>query len=80
MLDRLDQAHLFPLEVALAVREKSSRMMLAGGLTPENVAARVAAIQPWAVDVASGVEVDDQPGVKDAAKVQTFIQAAKGAV
>jgi phosphoribosylanthranilate isomerase len=65
------------VEVALAVRERSPRMMLAGGLTPENVAARVAAIQPWAVDVASGVE-GDTPGRKDAAKVAAFVAAAKG--
>lgn len=67
------------VEVALAVKAEVPRLMLAGGLSPENVAERVAAIQPWGVDVASGVEVDEQPGVKDAAKVQTFIQAAKGA-
>lgn len=63
-------------EVAIAVRESNPRMMLAGGLTPENVAARVAAIQPWAVDVASGVE-GDTPGRKDAAKVRAFVAAAK---
>ncbi len=64
-------------QVANAVREKTPRMMLAGGLTPENVAARVAAIQPWGVDVASGVE-GETPGRKDAAKVKAFITAAKG--
>ncbi len=63
-------------EVASAVREKTPRLMLAGGLTPENIAARVAAIQPWAVDVASGVE-GDTPGRKDAAKVAAFVAAAK---
>ena len=61
-------------EVALAVAEKTPRLMLAGGLTPENVAARVAAIKPWAVDVASGVE-GGTPGRKDAIKVQAFIAA-----
>ena len=51
--------------------------MLAGGLTPENVAARIAAVQPWGVDVASGVE-GDTPGRKDVIKVKAFLQAAKG--
>ncbi|MEO8610648.1 MAG: phosphoribosylanthranilate isomerase [Chloroflexota bacterium] len=68
------------IEVALAVKTEVARLMLAGGLTPDNIAGRVEAIQPWGVDVASGVEVDNQPGVKDAAKVQAFIEAAKGAV
>lgn len=66
-------------DVAVAVRERNPRMMLAGGLTPENVAARVAAIQPWGVDAASGVE-GDTPGRKDAAKVRAFVAAAKSAV
>jgi len=64
-------------EIALAVKAEVPRLMLAGGLTPENVASRVAAVQPWGVDVASGVEFDGQPGKKDPAKVQAFIQAAK---
>jgi phosphoribosylanthranilate isomerase len=66
-------------EVALAVKQNVARLMLAGGLTPDNVVERVSAIQPWGVDVASSVEVNDQPGKKDAAKVQAFIQAVKGA-
>jgi len=64
-------------EIALAVKEQVPRMMLAGGLTLENVGERVQAIQPWGVDVASGVEVDGQPGVKDHAKVEAFVRAVK---
>ncbi len=66
-------------EVALAVKTQVPRLMLAGGLTPENVAERIKAIQPWGVDVASGVENADQPGRKDAGKMRAFIKAAKNA-
>lgn len=66
-------------EVALAVKKEVPRLMLAGGLTPENVAGRVQAIQPWGVDVASGVEVEGQAGNKDSAKVKAFIEAVRGA-
>lgn len=54
---------------------KRVRLMLAGGLTCENVADAVARIQPYAVDVSSGVE--KEKGVKDIAKVKAFIRAAK---
>ena len=54
---------------------KLRRVILAGGLTAENVAEAVATVQPYGVDVAGGVE--REPGVKDWIKVAAFVQAAK---
>ena len=48
-------------------------LILSGGLKPENVAAAIAATQPFAVDVASGTEAS--PGVKDPAKLRAFAEA-----
>jgi phosphoribosylanthranilate isomerase len=63
-------------DVGLAERAaRERRVILAGGLTPENVADAVARVQPYGVDVAGGVE--REPGVKDWIKVAAFVAQAK---
>lgn len=56
---------------------RRARVVLAGGLTPDNVAEAVRRVRPWAVDTCSGTEA--RPGVKDPEKVRRFVERAKGA-
>jgi phosphoribosylanthranilate isomerase len=65
----------FNWDLAIEAKKFGKPIFLAGGLTPENVAAAVKQVQPFGVDVSSGVE--SAPGKKDAAKVKAFIQAVK---
>ncbi|MDE0084391.1 MAG: phosphoribosylanthranilate isomerase [Candidatus Poribacteria bacterium] len=65
------------LELALKARHHTNRLILAGGLTPENVVDAVQYVKPYAVDVASGVELEKRR--KDPQKIKAFIRAVRHA-
>jgi indole-3-glycerol phosphate synthase/phosphoribosylanthranilate isomerase len=56
-------------------RAENGRVVLAGGLSPENVQAAIAAVRPWAVDASSSLETE--PGIKDHARVRAYVEAAR---
>jgi phosphoribosylanthranilate isomerase len=66
---------VFNWDLAAQAVKQGGRVILAGGLTPENAADAVRRVRPYALDVSSGVEL--APGKKDAVKVRAFIAAAR---
>ncbi len=64
-----DQAHLE------RARGAEGRVMLAGGLSPENVRDAIERVRPWAVDASSSLEVE--PGMKDHARVRAYVEAVR---
>jgi phosphoribosylanthranilate isomerase len=67
----------FNWDLAVEARKAGRPIFLAGGLTPDNVGDAVRLVQPFGVDVSSGVE--SAPGIKDTARVKSFIEHAKSA-
>ena len=64
----------FDWNIAAQLSRQGHQFLLAGGLTPANVAAAIAQVQPWGVDVSSGVET---AGIKDPAKIRAFVDKAR---
>jgi phosphoribosylanthranilate isomerase len=61
--------------LAHGMKKDGLNLVVAGGLTPENVGQAIDILQPWGVDVASGVE--ERPGKKDPEKVRAFVRAVR---
>jgi phosphoribosylanthranilate isomerase len=73
MLDSPGNGQTWDWRLAATRRHNAPPLLVAGGLTAENVGEAIAAAQPFGVDVASGVE--SEPGVKDPEKVRAFMDA-----
>ena len=65
----------FDWNIAAALSQKGHQFLLAGGLTPDNVAAAIRQSHPWGVDVSTGVETN---GDKDPVKIRAFIAQSRG--
>ncbi|MEX0762755.1 MAG: phosphoribosylanthranilate isomerase [Dehalococcoidia bacterium] len=80
VLDRYDAklpgggGEVFDWSAAVGIAAEE-HVLLAGGLTPENVRSAIDRLHPWGVDVSSGVEVN---GTKDPSRIRAFVQAARG--
>jgi phosphoribosylanthranilate isomerase len=68
----------FNWEIAAEAVKRGHRIILAGGLTPENIAEGIRQVHPYGVDVSSGVE--STPGRKDTSKIWDFVEIAKQTV
>lgn len=69
---------IFPWELARRAGDRGWRIILSGGLTPENVEDAIRIARPYGVDVDSGVEA--RPGKKDPERLRAFLSRAKGTV
>jgi phosphoribosylanthranilate isomerase len=67
--------HVFDWSIARSVRELVPRLILAGGLSPANVAQAIAQVSPYAVDACSSLE--SSPGQKDAERMRAFVEAVR---